>query len=267
MALIRCPECGKQVSDKASSCPNCGCPLREPISASNMSIQEKKENKIKIIIPIAVVVTIVIIGIIFYNVKVIKPKNTYNEAIELLEKGKYEEADELLKTITEYKDVLEIREEIKYESYAYSAVNAVKEVLKNPDSISVYDVKFYSGIKNNDTDNDKNKDKEENDTIIDANHPCVIIHLGAQNGFGGNTESYASCTYSKNEGEYKLGTFTNELDAEEIDEDSDNYFMYYLGAIIINDYYDNGVEVGKINMGRFKTLLKNDAYSTIKIIE
>lgn len=24
MALVRCPECGKQISDKAESCPNCG---------------------------------------------------------------------------------------------------------------------------------------------------------------------------------------------------------------------------------------------------
>lgn len=24
MALIRCPECGKQVSDTAKACPNCG---------------------------------------------------------------------------------------------------------------------------------------------------------------------------------------------------------------------------------------------------
>ncbi len=27
MSLISCPECGKQVSDKAMSCPHCGCPL------------------------------------------------------------------------------------------------------------------------------------------------------------------------------------------------------------------------------------------------
>lgn len=27
MALIKCPECGKQISDKAASCPNCGCPI------------------------------------------------------------------------------------------------------------------------------------------------------------------------------------------------------------------------------------------------
>ena len=27
MPLINCPECGKQVSDKAPACPNCGFPL------------------------------------------------------------------------------------------------------------------------------------------------------------------------------------------------------------------------------------------------
>ena len=24
MALVKCPECGKEISDKADSCPNCG---------------------------------------------------------------------------------------------------------------------------------------------------------------------------------------------------------------------------------------------------
>ena len=26
MALIKCPECGREISDKAESCPHCGCP-------------------------------------------------------------------------------------------------------------------------------------------------------------------------------------------------------------------------------------------------
>lgn len=26
MALVRCPECAKQISDQAASCPNCGAP-------------------------------------------------------------------------------------------------------------------------------------------------------------------------------------------------------------------------------------------------
>jgi len=27
MALIKCSECGKEISDKAASCPHCGCPM------------------------------------------------------------------------------------------------------------------------------------------------------------------------------------------------------------------------------------------------
>lgn len=33
MALINCPECGKEISDKAASCPNCGNPINQPTDA------------------------------------------------------------------------------------------------------------------------------------------------------------------------------------------------------------------------------------------
>lgn len=29
MALIKCPECGKEVSSFAKTCPNCGCPIEK----------------------------------------------------------------------------------------------------------------------------------------------------------------------------------------------------------------------------------------------
>ena len=29
MALIKCPECGKEISDKANACIHCGYPLNE----------------------------------------------------------------------------------------------------------------------------------------------------------------------------------------------------------------------------------------------
>lgn len=41
MALIKCPECEKEFSDKAQACPNCGCPTSE---AKN---QELKQEEIK----------------------------------------------------------------------------------------------------------------------------------------------------------------------------------------------------------------------------
>jgi len=34
MALIKCSECQKEISDKAVSCPYCGCPTGRPINTS-----------------------------------------------------------------------------------------------------------------------------------------------------------------------------------------------------------------------------------------
>lgn len=38
MALIKCPECGGQVSDKAQACIHCGYPLQEIVSKSSKNI-------------------------------------------------------------------------------------------------------------------------------------------------------------------------------------------------------------------------------------
>ena len=36
MALIKCSECGKEISDKATSCPNCGCPINGEVDEPNV---------------------------------------------------------------------------------------------------------------------------------------------------------------------------------------------------------------------------------------
>ena len=41
MALTTCPDCGKQVSDKAPTCPNCGCPIATT----------RKSNRVMIALP------------------------------------------------------------------------------------------------------------------------------------------------------------------------------------------------------------------------
>jgi DNA-directed RNA polymerase subunit RPC12/RpoP len=38
--IIKCPECGREVSDKATSCPHCGCPISQPQSV-NQNISEE----------------------------------------------------------------------------------------------------------------------------------------------------------------------------------------------------------------------------------
>lgn len=55
MALIKCPECGKEVSDKAAACPNCGHPIAKETNNGNTQSsipeprvyapQEKKAKK------------------------------------------------------------------------------------------------------------------------------------------------------------------------------------------------------------------------------
>lgn len=40
MALIKCPECGKEISDAAKSCPNCGYPLKNEAGESKIQVQQ-----------------------------------------------------------------------------------------------------------------------------------------------------------------------------------------------------------------------------------
>lgn len=46
MAMIKCPECGKEISDKASACPYCGCPKEEfSLLSLNQKPRELSENE------------------------------------------------------------------------------------------------------------------------------------------------------------------------------------------------------------------------------
>ena len=46
MAMIKCPECGREMSDKAAACPNCGCPI-EDIKAQLDVIEAERSEAIK----------------------------------------------------------------------------------------------------------------------------------------------------------------------------------------------------------------------------
>lgn len=52
MALINCPECGTQVSDRAPACPNCAYPLRSggsgaPASSSPSQMRDERAQVIE----------------------------------------------------------------------------------------------------------------------------------------------------------------------------------------------------------------------------
>ena len=39
MALISCPECGKEISDKAFACPHCGNPMNQQPQHLNLWVR------------------------------------------------------------------------------------------------------------------------------------------------------------------------------------------------------------------------------------
>ena len=45
MALISCPECGHEVSDKATICVNCGYPIKEYVESMEKVAKEKENYK------------------------------------------------------------------------------------------------------------------------------------------------------------------------------------------------------------------------------
>ena len=64
MSLIKCPECGKEVSDSANVCPNCGYPVKK--------MKEKNPEDTKIVGKMCIALSIIFGFIMFtfiYNLK------------------------------------------------------------------------------------------------------------------------------------------------------------------------------------------------------
>lgn len=154
---IFCSECGKQVDVMAKECPYCGCPLDE----YEEEIKQQKLKKVKkIVIPIAIVtVLVVIVGAVLNFMK-----SSLNE-------------DEQL---------------------AYQNAIELKSRLKNPDSFKLYDEMFLL----------KCHDEEGN-----VEYTYTIFKYGGANGYGAITTDEAI---------FKDGKYIMDY-ADEPDEDDSNY--------------------------------------------
>ena len=58
MALIKCPECGKEISDRAKKCPNCGFPIKR----KNVRTLKKKKKSKSIFIIFTLTILFFIVG-------------------------------------------------------------------------------------------------------------------------------------------------------------------------------------------------------------
>lgn len=98
MALIKCTECGKEISDQAVACPECGFLIKKE--------KRKKSGRKVVLIAIAVIVAIlVVLGAIVLiqgNTKKQEKISYINKAIEEVEKGKLPSKAEFNNLLSEY---------------------------------------------------------------------------------------------------------------------------------------------------------------------
>ncbi len=69
MALTKCPECSKEISDQAKNCPNCGKKLKEDASPAHTA-EKSPAKKSNVGVIVAVVLGVVLLGVgIFFIAK------------------------------------------------------------------------------------------------------------------------------------------------------------------------------------------------------
>lgn len=139
MALIKCPECGEQVSDKADVCIHCGYPLKnitennqqeafneenenihnEKINSENTEESKEENKRVDEGIPfesskshgkrrntsfiLVLVIGVLLVGGIFFYKNVYSPAHNYKQANKLMKKGEYSEALEIFNELNDYK--------------------------------------------------------------------------------------------------------------------------------------------------------------------
>ena len=85
MALIKCPECKKKISDQCENCPNCGYPIKSNITVAETEASEESDlsrgSKIKTLfkkwwfwVIIGIVLVALVLGSILLINRDTKPK-------------------------------------------------------------------------------------------------------------------------------------------------------------------------------------------------
>ena len=112
MALIKCPECQNEVSDKAVSCPHCGCPIHTTkeddkpnpklASPKKEKVKHKRKGRIVVISLLLVLVVSIIAGAFL-----LYPKIRYKQAKTAEEERNYSKAEEIYLSLGDYQDSAE----------------------------------------------------------------------------------------------------------------------------------------------------------------
>lgn len=163
MALIKCPECGREnVSDSAEACPNCGFGVKEYFKnktiekeISNKSIAEEKNNhnnsmlSNKKVWVISSVCIIILLCVVLYGIKILN----YHNAVKYYEMEEWKMAIKKFEELGNYSDSEELLRKAKIElavddyelgTYAYSTGDFSTSVYLLEEANSLYP--SYTGL-------------------------------------------------------------------------------------------------------------------------
>lgn len=141
MALIKCPECKKKVSDQCSMCPHCGYPISEMIKQEATKIDKNEEvvqeekivkerkpinKKILIGIISGAVIALTISGILGYNALLPKINATkhFNNAVASVK----EKNEKLEKSIKSSEDLIMQKQPLLNEELRSALENTISDV-------------------------------------------------------------------------------------------------------------------------------------------
>ena len=85
MAMIQCSECGKEISDKAASCPNCGAAVNTENQTGSIKKKSGKKSQSKLPVIIMAVAGVVLAVIAGVSVRIIDGRTLMTGEIKLSE--------------------------------------------------------------------------------------------------------------------------------------------------------------------------------------
>lgn len=151
MALIKCSECGKEISSLAKNCPNCGCPISSVSTKkdSNTNVQKKKKSakrSTKVVLVAIFVFVLLLSGGLYLTFSVFVPMTNYQRAIECKKAGDYQEAINLFKSLGNYENsesnLLDSKYELAKQTYDNGDYQSAMDMFQELDDYKESEV-FY----------------------------------------------------------------------------------------------------------------------------
>lgn len=120
MALIRCKECGKEMSDTVRKCPHCGYVNKERKKEQATQVKESLKSKKGLIISIVIILVVIVVGIVVFSMIKAQKEEEARIQAEIIANTLNEDEKKVAKVVKEYQNDL-----------------------KNPDSMQIFEIRFY----------------------------------------------------------------------------------------------------------------------------